>query len=55
MIIEDKLKVEEEIIKLFLLNMNLLTPAQREIMVKLLERLFLEPLPVEEEYIKSRK
>jgi len=42
----------EEVLRLFLLNMNLLTPGQREIIIKIFDSLYGYP-PIEEEFIKK--
>lgn len=46
---EDK---REEILRLFLLNMNLLTPGQRGVIIKILDSLY-GYVPIEEEFIKN--
>lgn len=43
---------EEEIIGLFLLNMHLLTPGERSVIVKILDNLY-GYAPVEEEFIRK--
>jgi hypothetical protein len=42
----------EEVLRLFLLNMNLLTPAQRGIIIKILDSIY-GYVPIEEEFVKS--
>ena len=46
---EDK---REEILRLFLLNMNLLTPRERGVVIKILDSLY-GYIPIEEEFVKS--
>ena len=44
---------EEKILELFLLNMNLLTPSQRAIIVKILDNLYGYE-PIEKDYMEGK-
>jgi hypothetical protein len=50
--IKPLLDKREEVIRLFLLNMNLLTPGERGVIIKLLDIMYGFP-PIEEEYVRK--